>query len=50
MHVQIASIVANSVNQRGLAAPQELHPHKVDPGRTDDAAVMPYVRTSSYLQ
>ena len=27
MRAQIASIVTSAVDQRGLAAPQELHPH-----------------------
>ena len=40
MRAQIASVVTSAIDQRGLAAPQELHPHEVDAGRADDAAVM----------
>src|SRR5688572_5806311 len=40
MRAQIASIVTSAVNQRGLAAPQELHPHEVDARGADDSTVM----------
>jgi len=40
MRAQIARVVAGAVDQGRLAAPQELHPHEVDAGRADDAAVM----------
>src|SRR5262245_15369063 len=40
MRAQVASIVTGAVDQRGFAAPQELHPHEVDAGRTDNAAVV----------
>ena len=40
MRTQIASVVAGAVDQRGLSAPQELHPHEIHAGRADDAAVM----------
>src|SRR5262245_8247330 len=40
MRAQIASIVTSAVDQPGLAEPQKLHPHEVDAGRTDDAAVV----------
>ena len=40
MRAQIASIVTGAVDQCGLSAPQELHPHEVHAGRADDPAVM----------
>ena len=40
MRAQIARVVAGTVDQCGLSAPQELHPHQVHAGRADDAAVM----------
>src|SRR5436190_1559542 len=38
--ILFARIVAGAVYQRRLSAPQELHPHQVHAGRTDDAAIM----------
>ena len=40
MGAEIARVVAGAVDQCGLAAAQELHPHQVHAGRADDPAVM----------
>ena len=40
MRAEVAGVVAGAVDQRRLAAPQELHAHQVQARRVGDAAVV----------
>ena len=40
MRAQVAGVVAGAVDQGGLSAAQELHPHQIHAGRGNDPAVM----------